>query len=176
MRTTPDTKNARLVASFDCTREYPPEEYFAYREVAVVDGPAGRYREAPSKQSSRFGYRFRVQNIGRSHVLIIRYPDDKRRFMFAIDGTCYDLSTAIVTGFAHPLSGEMLELKNVFWPRGEDCSITFLTWGHGEPAAAASFEVYELDDLAPLEVPGAIPATARAGNWACNTRIHAARA
>lgn len=154
MLTTPNEKNARLITSIDCTREYSPQEYFAYGEVGVVDGPAGRYREAAGKQFSRFGYRFRVRNMGRPHVMIIRYPDDKRRFMFAIDGTCYDLSTAIVTGFAHPLSGQMLELKNVFWPRWEDCSITFMTWGHSEPAAAASFEVYELDDLAPLEIPG----------------------
>jgi len=149
-----NTRNARLIARIDCTREYPADQYFAYGEVKVVDGPAGRYREADGKQFSRFGYRFRIENIGRPHVMGVRYPDDKRRFMFAIDGTCYDLSTAIVTGFAHPLSGQMLELKNIFWPRSEDCSITFMTWGHGEAAAAASFEVYELDDLAPLEVPG----------------------
>jgi len=154
MQRTLNMKNARLVASIDCTREYPADQYFAHGDVKVVDGPAGRYREAQSKQSSRFGYRFYIKNIGRPHVLIVRYPDDKRRFMFAIDGTCYDLSTAIVTGFAHPLSGKMLELKNVFWPRWEDCSITFMTWGHNEPAAAASFEVYELDELTPLEVPG----------------------
>lgn len=149
-----NTRNARLIARIDCTREYPADQYFAHGDVKVVDGPAGRYREADGKQFSRFGYRFRIENIGRPHVMVVRYPDDKRRFMFAIDGTCYDLSTAIVTGFAHPLSGQMLELKNIFWPRSEDCSITFMTWGHGEAAAAASFEVYELDDLAPLEVPG----------------------
>ena len=154
MKVTTNTSNSRLVASIDCTREYSPEEYFAYGEVGVVDGPAGRYREAANKQFSRFGYRFRISSVGRPHVMIVRYPDDKRRFMFAIDGTCYDLSTAIATGFAHPLSNQMLEISNVFWPRWEDCSITFMTWGHNEPAAAASFEVYELDDLAPLTIPG----------------------
>ena len=48
----------------------------------------------------------------------------------------------------------MLELRQVFWPRWKDCSITFLTWGQGEPAAVASIEIYELDELPPLRVPG----------------------
>ena len=56
--------------------------------------------------------------------------------MCIMDGTCYDLSTGVFTGWAQPIGGQMLELRQVFWPRWKDCSITFLTWGQGEPAAA----------------------------------------
>ena len=86
---------------------------------------------------SRFGYRFQIEHIGRPHVAVIRYPDDKRRYMCIMDGTCYDLTTGVFTGWAQPLSGTMLELRQVFWPRWKDCSIVLMTWGEGEPAAAA---------------------------------------
>jgi hypothetical protein len=84
---------------------------------------------------------------------LIRYPDDKRRYMCINDGTCYDLTTGVFTGWAQPISNTMLELRQVFWPRWNDCSIVFMTWGAGEPAAAASIDIYELADLPPLDVP-----------------------
>lgn len=149
-----DAQIIRLVASFDCAREYPPEEYFGHEDVRVVDSPLGRYREAGASPFSRFGYRFHVESVGRPHLLVVTYPDDKRRYMCVMDGTCYDLTTGVFTGFSQPLSGEMLQIRQVFWPRWEDCSVTFMTWGHGEPAAVATFEVHELGDLPPLDVPG----------------------
>ena len=51
----------------------------------------------------------------------------------------------------------------------------FMTWGQGEPAAAASIEIYELAELPPLACP-AIRATARAVSWAFSTKTLAARA
>ena len=86
--------------------------------------------------------------------LLGRNPDDKRRYMCVMDGTCYDLSTGVFTGWAQPLSGRMLELEQVFWPRWTDCSISFLTWGQGEPAAVSRLEIYELDELPACRVPG----------------------
>lgn len=144
----------RLLASIDCTQEFPPDRFFAHGPTRVVETPAGRYREAEGKHSARFGYRFAIEHIGRPHLAVIRYPDDKRRFMCLMDGTCYDLSTGVFTGWAQPISGRMLELRQVFWPRWQDCSLTFLTWGEGEPAAVARIEIYELDALPPLAVPG----------------------
>ncbi|NLX06770.1 MAG: hypothetical protein GXY33_16660 [Phycisphaerae bacterium] len=138
------------VAEFDCTKEYSPEEYFACGDVKVVKGGAGRYREAEARPLSRFGYRFAIEHVGRPHVAVIRYPDDKRRFMVINDGTCYDLSTGIYTGFTTPISGTMQTIHQVFWPRWKDCSIAFMTWGHGEPAAIESIEVYELEELPAL--------------------------
>ena len=138
----------------DCTQDYSPDTYFAHGDVRIAQSAAGRYREAEAVPLSRFGYRFRIENVGRPHVAVITYPDDRRRFMCVVDGTSYDLSTGVTTGFAQPLTGGMLEMRQVFWPRWHECSITLMTWGHGEPAAAESIAVYELDDLRALEVPG----------------------
>lgn len=154
------TPGGRLLAAIDCTREYPPERYFAaggappVGDIRVVEGPTGRYREAEAKPMSRFGYRFAIERVGQPHLALIRYPDDKRRFMCIMDGACYDLTTGVLTGWAQPLSGDVQEIRQVFWPRWSDCSIVFMTWGEGEPAAAASIEIYELDELPALSVPG----------------------
>ena len=151
---TVDTSTARRVAYIDCTQEYGPERYFGQGDCRVLDSGAGRYREAEAAPLSRFGYRFEIEHVGAPHVAVIRYPDDKRRFMCIMDGTCYDLTTGVFTGWEQPLSGAMLELNQVFWPRWTECSVVFMTWGEGEPAAAASIEILELDALAPLSVPG----------------------
>lgn len=137
----------------DCTQEHSADRYFSTGDVAVVEGPAGRYREAAGKPLSRFGYRFRIEQVGRPHLAVIRYPDDKQRFMCVMDGTCYDLSTGITTGFAYPVSGKMREIRQVFWPRWQDCTIVFMTWGHGEPAAVASIEIHEMASLPALASP-----------------------
>ncbi|MFH1569710.1 MAG: hypothetical protein ABIL09_17070, partial [Gemmatimonadota bacterium] len=85
----------RQLAAIDCTRQYPAEAYFAYGPARVVESPAGRYRQAGEEPPSRFGYRFRVEAVGRPHLAVIRYPDDRRRFMTVMDGTGYDLSTGL---------------------------------------------------------------------------------
>ena len=140
----------RHLVSFDCAREYGPEQYFAHGEVQVLQTPLGAYREAEAKPLSRFGYRFRIEKLGQPHEVVIRYPDDKRRFMCVMDGTFYDLTTGVFTGGAQALSGALLELRQVFWPRWHDCSIVFMTWSEGEPAAVADFAVYELPGLPAL--------------------------
>ncbi|MBN1343685.1 MAG: hypothetical protein JXQ73_13435 [Phycisphaerae bacterium] len=142
----------RLLCRIDCTQDLPPEKYFGHGAVKVVESSAGRYREAEGRPLSRFGYRFAIEHVGRPHVAVIRYPDDKRRYMCIMDGTCYDLTTGVFTGWAQPLSGKMLELNQVFWPRWKDCSIVFMTWSEGEPAAAASIEIHELGGLPPMRV------------------------
>jgi len=149
-----DSRMGELAAQIDCTQEYPADQYFDYGAVSVTESSAGRYREAEAKPLSRFGYRFQISQVGAPHVAIIRYPDDKRRFMCIMDGTSYDLTTGVFTGWEQPLSGAMLELHQVFWPRWKDCSIVFMTWSEGEPAAVSSIEIRALDTLAPLEVPG----------------------
>lgn len=155
-----ETPAGRLLTTIDCTVDYPAERYFDHGAVRVVDSPAGRYREAEGKPLSRFGYRFAIEHVGRPHLLVLRYPDDKRRFTCMMDGSCYDLTTGVFTDFQQPLSGKMLELRRVFWPRWKDCSVVFMTWSNGEPAAAAQIQVLELDDLPALNLasaPGASP-------------------
>jgi len=143
-----------MIATFDCTKEYPADQYFAKGSVRVVDSTIGQYREAEGKPLSRFGYRFAIEHVGKPHLVVVRYPDDKCRFMCVMDSTCYDLTTGVFTDFEHPVSGKMQEVRRIFWPRWTDCSIVFMTWGHGEPAAVADVKIYELDKLPPLDVPG----------------------
>ena len=149
-----DAVKGRRLDWIDCTKEFGADRYFASGTVRVVETMAGRYREAEGRPLARFGYRFAIEQAGKPHVAVIRYPDDKRRFMCINDGTCYDLTTGVFTGWEQPLSGEMLELRQVFWPRWKDCSIVFMTWSHGEPAAVSSIEIWELEELPALDVPG----------------------
>lgn len=149
-----EISKGRLLHKIDCTQELPPDKYFAHGDVKVVESPAGRYREAEGVPLSRFGYRFPIENLDKPHVAVVRYPDDKRRYMCIMDGTCYDLTTGVMTGVAQPINGTMQESRQVFWPRWKDCSIVLTTWSNGEPAAAADISIYELNDLPPLEIPG----------------------
>jgi hypothetical protein len=149
-----EPQRGRLITTIDCTQEYPADKYFGHGNVRVVESKTGRYREAEAVPLSRFGYRFAIENVGKPHLMVVRFPDDKRRFMCMMDGTCYDLTTGVFTDFAQPVSGKMLEIRQVFWPRWKDCSVVFMTWGYGEPAAASRIDVYELDGLDPLTVPG----------------------
>jgi len=142
----------RQLKLIDCTKEYDEGKYFFHGKVQVVESSAGCYREAESKPLSRFGYRFIIENTKRPHLAVIRYPDDKRRYMCIMDGTSYDLTTGIFTGFEQPLSGQMKEIQHIFWPRWNDCSIVFMTWGNGEPAAVSSIEVFEMNDLPAFEM------------------------
>ena len=144
------------IVQVDCTREYPADTYFECGNVVVTNGPAGRYREAQPSVTSRFGYRFQIRNPGRPHRIVVRYPDDKPRCMAISDGTAYDMSVGVftgtarvmqkATGLAQPLSNKMIEQDNIFWPRWKDASVVFSNTTEGQPAAAASFEVFELDE------------------------------
>jgi glycosyl hydrolase family 10 len=144
----------RLVAEFDGAKDYPKDAYFGHGNIQVVNSSIGSYREAEGKPLSRFGYRFQVEHIGKPHLAVVRYPDDKRRFMCVMDGTGYDLTTGVYTGGELPISGKMQEIRRIFWPRWNDCSVVFMTWSDGEPAAVADVKIYEMNDLPPLDVPG----------------------
>ncbi len=144
----------RLIQRFDCTADYPREEYLEYQPTRVVESAAGRYREADAHVHARFAYRFRIENVGRPHLVVVRYPDDKRRHFGISDGMTYDMTMGIYTGWEYPLSHTLHEARLFFYPRWNDCAIQFATWGDGEPAAAASIEVWELAEAPPLAVTG----------------------
>ncbi len=142
----------KLVAEFDCTREYPVNTYFSHGKVQVSGSSAGRYREAEAAPLSRFGYRFKVEHIGKPYLAVVRYPDDKRRYMCMMDGTTYDMTIGVFTGVNQPLTGKIQEIRKIFWPRWNDCSIAFMTWSNGEPAAVSDIKIYELDGLPALQI------------------------
>lgn len=145
----------RLLETIDCSQDFSPERFFSNEPTQVVQSSIGSYREVEAKPSARFGYRFNIDKIGKPHAVVIRFPDDKRRFTCIMDGMTYDLTTSAFTDWAQPLSGKMLEIRQIFWPRWKDCSIIFMTWGEGEPAAVAQIEIWELGDRLPaLDIPG----------------------
>ena len=152
-RNNPYPKEIRktLIAVFKCEREYPADKYFGHGDIKVVKSSIGNYREAEPKPLSRFGYRFNIKNPGKPHLAVIRYPDDKRRYMCIMDGTSYDLTTGVFTDYAQPLTGKMQQIEQIFWPRWNDCTLIFMTWGTGEPAAVATVEIYELENLPAAE-------------------------
>lgn len=166
-----DGTTMQTLATIDCTKDYPPERYFGLGDVRVTTSEAGTYREAGPSPDSRFGYRFEVEHVGQPHVAIVRYPDDKTRCMSVSDGTCYDVSIGLFTGaakphnkytgLAQPVSNQMLEVRQVFWPRWRDCSIVFGNTTQGEPAAAASVTICELDELPALAMPDVSSSDAR---------------
>ena len=142
-----------LITTINCTKDFPPEAYFQHGDVHVVESQIGNYREAEGKPLSRFGYRFAIKNPGKPHLAVVRYPDDKRREMCMMDGTTYDLTEGVYTGYNQPLTGKMQEIRRIFWPRWQDCSIVFMTWGTGEPAAVAGIQIFELDNLPAMNQP-----------------------
>jgi hypothetical protein len=142
-----------MIIRIDCGAAPPAGEYCAHGTTRVVESSIGRYREAEAVPLARFVYRFAIEKIGRPHLAVIRYPDDRRRFMLIGDGTTYDLSTGVITGHATPVSGAMQELRQTFWPRWKECTLSFMTWGYGEPAAVESIEIHELPALPPLPPP-----------------------
>jgi len=143
----------KLIQSFNCAENYPADVYFSFGDVKVVSSPTGTYREAEAVPLSRFGYRFQVENPEKPHLAVVRYPDDKRRFMCMMDGTSYDMTIGVFTGVDQPLTLQMQEIRKIFWPRWTDCSIVFMTWGNGDPAGVADIEIYELDRLPSLRMP-----------------------
>ena len=142
----------RLVQSFDCSKDYQADVYFSHGDVKVLPSPIGSYREAEAVPLSRFGYRFTLEHVGKPHLAVVRYPDDKRRFMCMMDGTTYDMTEGDFTGVNQPLTNKMVEIRKIFWPRWKDCSIVFMTWGNGEPAAVSDIKIYELDTLPALSI------------------------
>jgi len=140
----------KLLETIDCTENHPPSKYFENGATSIFTTPIGKYRECNNASFSRFGYRFSVDKVGHPHEISVKYPDDKQRFMCIMDGTSYDLTTSVMTGFTQPLNHQMLKIEMIFWPRWKDCSIVFMTYGEGEPAAVSSIEISELDDLPPL--------------------------
>lgn len=142
-----------LIVRFNCEQEYPVDQYFSSGGDSVVNSSIGRYREAGGERFSRFGYRFSIKNIGRPHMAVIRYPDDKSRFICIMDGSTYDLSTGVFTGGVQPLSGQIQEIRQIFWTRFQDCSIVFMNCGDQKPAAVSSVEIYEIEDISPLVIP-----------------------
>ncbi len=158
MYTLPKGYEGKQVVFFDCTKEYPEEQFFMQAGTHVAESPLGKYLETADTPLSRFGYRFPIQNTDKPHMLVLRYPDDKRRHMLINDCFSYDLSTGVITGGEYPVTNQAQTIYYLFYTRTNDMTITFTTWGQDEPAAAFGFAIYELESLpVPTGIPSGIP-------------------
>jgi Uncharacterized protein conserved in bacteria len=146
----------KLICRIDCTAQPDDGSYFEIGDTKITESAAGRYREASQDAHSRFGYRVKLNDAAKPHLLVVKYPDDKRRFLCINDGTSYDLTTGVACGGRNQPSGKMLTIENYFWARWTDESVVFSTWGKGEPAAVSEFEIYELDSLPDAELEAGV--------------------
>ncbi|HIE08708.1 MAG TPA: hypothetical protein EYP65_02535, partial [Armatimonadetes bacterium] len=154
----PEGLSLRKVAEVDLTRKLSPDVFCDDGTSKVVESPAGRYREAGREKFSRFAVRFRIEHPGRPHIFLVKFPDDKPRCVEVTTYSphwldLYNAHTGYITGDEFPLSGRMLDLPLLVWPREREQALVFMTWSEGEPAAAQKVEVYEVEGGLPEEVP-----------------------
>lgn len=136
-----------LVAAFDCTKHYDSDVFFQKEGVHLVESSLGTYLETSDDPLSRFGYRFQLKHVNKPHMLIVSYPDDKRRHMMINDCLSFDTSTGIFTDEEYKPTNTVREIHRIFYPRTTDMTLVFMSWGKNEPAAAFGFVVYELEEL-----------------------------
>jgi len=91
------TKQTKLI-TIDCTRELPPDQFFSTGDTTVVDGPAGRYREAAAPSCAP---RSQIKVPLKTKVLSI--PALSRKFFRLKKGGCGRILFLQVLVFAMPI-------------------------------------------------------------------------
>ena len=139
----------KLVDEIDCTQQYGPERYCEYGQAKVVKAAFGAYRETAPDRHSRFAYQLHVEKVGAPHLIVVQYPDDKKRTCEVIMNSAnyvndYDLQSGYSTGDEFPVTNQLHEMRFITWPREKDLGLTFMTWIPGCPAAASRIAVYEI--------------------------------
>ena len=142
----------KLIAHFDCTKEFDSDSYFEIGKTKIVTTETGTYREAENKHLARFGYKFMLRDKTKPHLLVVKYPDDKERFMCVTNDSSYDLDTGVTCGGVNQVSGMTKEIQCYYYPRWTEETVVFTSWGANTPAAVAEFSVYELDCLDETEI------------------------
>jgi len=155
----------KLIEDISCADEAQPDRLVDTGDSRVVESPLGPYREAGQERYSRFAYRFRVGNLGRPHLLVVSYPDDRERTMDIHVSTPtregepperihpVHVQSGACTGGEYPLTNRIHEHTCFFWPEETDHAVILMTWATGCPAAAQRIQIYEIQsDLPALEV------------------------
>jgi len=144
------------ILRYRCAQDRNAGNFCADKGFRTVSSPIGDYLETGSRQFSRFGFRFSVQNPHVPHRLVIVYPDDRERIFDIIVNSprfpgVYDVGTGMALGRENLLSGKLQEHPILFWPREQDNAVELMTWEEGKPAAAAEIVVEEISGgLQPL--------------------------
>lgn len=144
----------RLVAEYDCTKEWPTNLMIDCGSHVVTNGNL-IYREADrNKTGEGMLYRFRVERTGVPYRLVAEYPDDaQREYSFAVYpysfNRFYMLSLdcfGVHSGWDHPITGTMQTKELIFWPDSKDFAVGILgyrTLKESRSPAVARLRLYE---------------------------------
>jgi len=166
----------KLVDRVDCTREDATHDFYSRSgRSRVVDTPAGKVRRTlDNKEMIRlgtndldwFGYRFKLADPTKVHVIEVDYPDDADRTMGIIvyegderrfngkPASLSRVSSGVSTGGMYPVSNRMKTFSTIFFPTTSWCAVSVSnihcgSYRDGPPAAAAAIRVYQLTEPLP---------------------------
>ncbi len=146
-----DKCKGRLIARFDCNSKLSNNDFYCSDGLKIAQSEIGTYWETNGELNSEFGFKFKIENLDKPHLMRFAYPDDKKRYMGVSDCISYDMSTAVSTGGVYPFSNKMQIVEKVFWSRYKESNVSFVTMNVGNPAAIAWVEIYELEGLPVVE-------------------------
>ncbi len=144
----------RLVRRVNCAKEAPVSEVGT---SSVVDGPAGRYREAGPQCYDRFAYVFALSGRDRLLQLTVEHPDDAKRCTMLshsipdfqpnwVGGTEQQvLGHGILSGGFIPLTGKPVVRQYVFPCPSDRVAIIVETGTTGQNAAAITLTLEEAE-------------------------------
>jgi len=166
----------KLVDQIDCTREPKTHDFYSRSDKSrVIDTPAGKARQTlDNKEMLKlgtndldwFGYRFRLKDPTKVHIIEIDYPDipDLTMGINVFEGDDRDFGgkpaslsrvlSGVNTGGVYPVTNKMLTFSTIFFPTTSWCAITVAnihcgSYKNGPPAVAAAMRVYELTEPLP---------------------------
>ena len=101
-----DKCKGRLIARFDCNSKLSNNDFYCSDGLKIAQSEIGTYWETNGELNSEFGFKFKIENLDKPHLMRFAYPDDKKRYMGVSDCISYDMSTAVSTGGVYPFSNK----------------------------------------------------------------------
>ncbi len=158
----------QMVGMVDCTEQAPISEA---GNSQVVEGPAGRYREAGRNRWDRFAYIFELSAPRRLARLTVEYPDDATRAIVvasnipiedepvAAGAERHVLANGLLTGGKYDLTNQMQRRQYFFPAMSQHVAVIIETGMQDEPAAVRSLTLEEADlEYGPTAPPPALQA------------------
>ena len=159
----------RKVLHVDLTHALGADAFCDDGTSRVVRSGIGTYREAGPRKHSRFVARLPLRRPG-LHLVRVTYPDDKPRTCeiaswSPVEADRYNAHTGYFTGDDFPLSGRMRTFEFVMWARHADQALVFTSWLDGQPAAAATIDVFEVEGRLPARPASQTPSRRLIGHY-----------
>lgn len=154
---------------------YDPKDQHPFQaggggQSVIIDQGKLKYREAGQyrglgQPTSYFAYKFKAKSVGKPHLVVVEYPDDKTRIMQveicnlpALTAADWDTlsmwsisktGSGTATGDRFPVSYTVKKLRIIYHPDMEDQVIFAVTAGQDRPAAISRILIYEIEDELP---------------------------